>query len=253
MVGKLIKHELRSTMRVAVVPAIIMVLFAVLARIMIETTNTGLMIMVIMFYAFSVMATLLVGYFFGIGSFYRSLFTGNGYLTLSLPVTADQLIWSKLISAITVMFASIVVCILSSCIFLLGAFEDVVFVLKDIFTSLGETIGDFASNEPLFFVETALCAIISVPMSFLVFYAVMSLGQLFTVKNRKLISVLLYVGLIFLWSVLNTTIIADINYKMTEISIHLTMWVQIVFYAGVNVGCYFLVRYIIRNKINLLA
>ena len=253
MVGKLIKHELRNTVRVAVIPAIAMMLLAILARIMIETSNAGLAITILLFYLFSVVATLCIGYFFGISSFYQSLFTGHGYLTLSLPVTPDQLICSKLISAITVMFASIILCIVSSCIFFVGMPEYVLNEILNSFAYIGETIKSFANGEPMFFVELVISMIISIPMSFLVFYAVMSVGQLFTVKNRKFISILLYIGLIFVWSILNQTIFSDINQRMTEVSIHLSMWVQIVFNAAVTVGCYFLVRYIIKNKTNLLA
>lgn len=253
MVGKLIKHELYSTMRVAAIPAIIMILLAVLSRIMIATTNTELAIMIVVFYVFSIMATLCIGYFFGISSFYQSLFTGNGYLTLSLPITPDQLIWSKLISAITVMFASIIVCLLSSCIFLVGMSKEVFDGLLEAFTVIGNLINQYINVEPLLVFEFVLLVIVSVPMSFLVFYAVMSVGQLFTVKNRKAISILIYVGLMFVWETLSTTIVADINERMMEVSPHLAMWVQIVFDAGVTVGCYFLVRYIIKHKVNLLA
>lgn len=253
MVGKLIKHELFSTVRIASIPAAVMVLLAILARIMIETSSVGLAVTIVMFYVFSVIATALIGYFFGIHSFYQSLFTGNGYLTLSLPITADQLIWAKLISAIIVMFASIIICILSTCIFFIGLPAELIDEIKESFNYLGQIINQFANGEPLFFFELVLLFIVGIPMSFLVFYAVMSVGQLFTVKNRKGIAIALYIALIFVWSVINQTIISTIDDKMIEVSIHLYMWVKIVFYALVNVGCYFLVRYIIKNKVNLLA
>ena len=120
MMRKLIKHELLSTIRLAAIPALIMVLLAVLSRIMFETSSVGLAIVLVLFYIFFMFATLFIGFWFGIYSFYQSLFTGTGYLTLSLPITADQLIWSKLLSAIIVEFASAVVCILSACIFFIG-------------------------------------------------------------------------------------------------------------------------------------
>lgn len=253
MVGKLIKHELHNTVRTAAIPAIVMVLLAILARIMFETSSLEVAIVLLVFYIFFMIATLAIGYLFGIYSFYQSLFTPTGYLTLSLPVSPDQLIWSKLISAITVMFASIIVCILSACIFFLGLPQEALDAIYDAFAVLGTLIGQYISAEPMFFVELVLDMIISVPMTFLIFYAVMSVGQLFTVKNRKAISILLYIGLMFVWNILSSTIIADINEKMMEISYHLAMWVQIVFNAAVTVGCYFLVRYIIKNKVNLLA
>ena len=252
MVGKLIKHELFSTVRVAAIPAAVMILLAVLSRITLETSKPGLAIMIIMFYFFFVFATLLIGYFFGIHSFYQSLFTGNGYLTMSLPVTADQLIWSKLISAITVMFASIILTILSACIFFIGLPAEVYEEIEEDLIYIGDII-NLANIEPLFVFELILIFIIGVPMSFLVFYAVMSVGHLFTVKNRKGIAIALYVGLLFVWSTLNQLVIAPILVKATEVSIHLTMWLKIVFYAAVTVGSYFIVRHIIKNKMNLLA
>lgn len=253
MVGKLIKHELYSTVRIAAIPAFIMVLLAILSRILLATTSENLALVILMFYMFSVMATLLVGFFFGIQSFYQSLFTGTGYLTLSQPVTADQLIWSKLISAITVMFASIIVSILSACIFFVGQPAEFFESLGEAFSFIGETIEYLAASEPFFFVELVIYIILSVPMAFLIFYAVMSIGQLFTAKNRKGIAVLLYVGLIFVWSIFSSVALDPLHEKMIDVSIHLDMWMRILFAAAVDVGCYFLVRYIIKNKVNLLA
>ncbi len=253
MVRKLIKHELFSIIRVAAIPAATMLLLAILTRITIETSNAGLAAIIVMFYVFSIFVTLFIGYFFGIHSFYQSLFTSNGYLTLSLPVTPDQLIWSKLIAAIAVMFASIIVCILSACIFFIGLPAEIIEDIANSFAQMGDTLNRFINADPMFFVELVIFIIISVPMSFLVFYAIMCLGQLFTIKNRKVIAILIYIGLMFVWSVLNQSIFGNINYSMSKISIHLTMWVNIAFYGGVAVGCYFLVRFVIKNKVNLLA
>ena len=253
MVGKLIKHELYSIGRVAIIPAGIMVLLAILARIMLATSSISLAIVILMFYIFSVMATVLIGYFFGIQSFYQSLFTGNGYLTLSLPVTADQLIWSKLISAITVMFASIIVSILSACIFFIGLPAETLEEIREDISLFGDILSEFVNVNSLLIFEMILVVIISVPMSFLVFYAVMSVGQLFTVKNRKHIAILLYVGLIFGWSILRQLAFDPLLTLTTKVSVHLTMWLRIIFSAGVTVGCYFIVRHIIKNKVNLIA
>lgn len=253
MVGKLIKHELISTLRIALIPAVVMILLAILSRIMVETTNEWLAFVIIMFYVFAMLATLIIGYLFGVYSFYQSLFTGTGYLTLSLPVTPDQLIWSKLLSAIIVMFSSIIICILSACIFLIGASPDVYAILERIFSIIGEELNYIVNIEPLLVTEFIIHTIVSIPMMFLVFYAIMSIGQLFTTKNRKGMAIALYIGLIFVWNMLSTTVFRAINNMMIEVSIHLYMWVQIVFTIAVDVGCYFLVRFIIKNKVNLLA
>ena len=253
MVGKLIKHELFSIVRIASIPAGAMVLLAVLSRIMLETSSEDLTAIIFMFYIFSVIATLIIGYFFGVHSFYQSLFTGNGYLTLSLPVTADQLIWAKLISAVTVIFASIIVCLLTSLIFFIGLPAKNYLEILEGFSILTMIIYEHITFGPLTIFELILSGIISIPASFLLFYAVMSIGQLFTVKSRKRIAIWLYVGLIFAWSIVRQTAFGPLLEKITEISIHLTMWLRIIFSLGVAVGCYFIVRHIIKNKVNLLA
>lgn len=254
MVGKLIKHELFSTVRTAAIPAAVMVLLAVLARIMLETSSVSLALVIFIFYFFSVITTLLIGYFFGVHSFYQSLFTGNGYLTMSLPVTADQLIWAKLISALTVMFASIIVCLLSALIFFIGLPAEALEEIDEGFMYLGDLLSEYAEGEALFIFEVVLLIIIEIPMSFLLFYAIMCVGQLFTGKNRKGIAIALYVGLIFGYSILKQTAFDPIFQQIAwNVSIHLALWIRIIFYAGVAVGCYFLVRHIIKNKVNLLA
>lgn len=249
MVGKLIKHELRSILRIAIIPAIVMIVLAILSRIMLETSNGSTTFIIVMFYIYSVLATILIGFCFGIRNFYETIFTGTGYLTLSLPVTADQLILSKLISAITITFASYVVSALSACIFFIGASVDIWAYLGDFFVN----IANAASNNPLLFTEIIILGIISIPASFLVLYAIMSVSQLFTVKNRKVIAVLIAVGLYFTVGVLFSSVLFDLFITAKEISIHGLMWGCIIFTAAVDVGCYFLVRHIIKNKINLLA
>ena len=253
MMRKLIKHELLSIVRLATIPAIVMVLLAILSRITLETSNITVAIILVMFYLFFMFATLFIGFWFGIYSFYQSLFTGTGYLTLSLPITPDQLIWSKLLSAIIVEFASAILCIISACIFFIGLPAEMLNAIGEAISILGEAISLFASSEPLFFVELIIWGILFIPMSFLVFYAVMCIGQLFTVKNRKGITILLYVGIMFVWSIFSNVAITPLLIKTTEVSLHLTMWLRIIFCAALDVGCYFIVRHIIKNKINLLA
>ena len=74
MLRKLIKHELINTVRIAAIPAIVTVLLAILSRIMLETSSVEATIVMVIFYVFFMIATLFVGFWFGIYSFYQSLF-----------------------------------------------------------------------------------------------------------------------------------------------------------------------------------
>ena len=152
------------------------------------------------------------------------------------------------------MFFGIIVCLLSGCIFLIGLAEEFYAELGVILQNLGIMFSDIWLSEPLLVVEYVIYEILSIPASFLVFYFIMSIAQLFTVKNRKVIAVLMFLGSAFVLSLLNTTLISPMLDAITNnVSIHLTMWIQIIVIAAVNVGCYLFVRYVLRNKVNLIA
>lgn len=256
MVRKLLKHELYCIFRVAFVPAIIMVLLAIIARVSLISDNNGggATVLLILCFVYAVLATLGVCYFFGISRFFKSLFTGEGYMTLSLPVTADQLIVSKLVSSVITMFAGIIACTLASCIFLIGLPQEVFAEIGNVMEGMEIVMSDMWTSDPALGVEMILMIILSIPAGFLEFYFVMCVAQLFTVKNRKTIAVLLYIGIAFAWSMLDTTLISPMLENITEnVSPHLTMWLEIIFTAALDVGCYLFVRYILKNKVNLIA
>lgn len=254
MVIKLIKHELRSIVRIAVIPAVVMILLAVISRLsLINYTGEGAIPFILtLFYAFALIATLMVSYFIGVSGFFKSLFTGNGYLTLSLPVTADQLIVSKLLASVITMLCGIAVCALSVLIFLIGLPVE---ELQD----LGEIVRMFSlwnfdgGTRALVIFECVFLVLVSIPSGFLFFYAVMAFAQLFTVKNRRGIAIGLFIALIFVWSLLSPYVQDPIMEACYKVSVHLALWVEIAFAVVVAVGCYLLVRYILKNKVNLVA
>ena len=98
MVGKLIKYELMRIARIAAVPAMAMVVLSIALRVsIIDISDSNILFPVfLIFYVIAVVATLVVCVWVGIVRFYRTLFTGEGYMTFSLPVTCDQIIISKL-------------------------------------------------------------------------------------------------------------------------------------------------------------
>lgn len=254
MVIKLLKHELMRIARTAVIPAVIMLVLAVLFRISIINYNGEVALPVVLgaFYVFSMVATLAVCVCVGVVRFYRTLFTSEGYMTLSLPVTANQLIVSKLLASIIALACGVVICVLSALILLLlqagVVVQDILYMLASI---------DWGSitlhPDTLFVIENIIDTIVSIPLIFLLFYLVMALAQLFTVKNRTLIAVMLYVGGAFVWSLFSSMVGDRLLWAAAEISIHLEIWIEIVFAFVVDVVCYCVVRYIIKNKVNLIA
>ncbi len=254
MVIKLLKHELIRIARIAVIPAVIMLVLAVLFRISIINYNGEIALPVILgvFYVFSMVATLAVCVCVGVVRFYRTLFTSEGYMTLSLPVTANQLIVSKLLASIIALVCGFVICVLSALILLLlqpgGVMQEILYILESI-----DLDSITIHPDGLYVIENIIDAIVSIPLTFLLFYLVMALAQLFTVKNRTLIAVMLYVGGAFVWSLFSSMVVEELLWAAAEISIHLKIWIEIVFTFVVDVVCYCVVSYIIKNKVNLIA
>ena len=181
MVGKIMKHELHALFRKLVILYAIVILFAVLLRIVAAVnvpaldgdTYFGLIVVLVMFYSYSLIAACVAATVLGISRFFKTMFTGEGYLTLALPATPAQLIWAKLLSALIASFSSIIVCLLSACIFYIGLDASIGAVFSDIFA----TLDAYFATDPLLATELIVLLISVIPMSMLEFYLIASVGQ----------------------------------------------------------------------------
>lgn len=261
MVRKLLKHELYALSRVLVFLAAAVLLFAVTGRILISVVaaQTGdssvadtLLILIIMFYVFAIFALVIGAYALGINRFYKTLFTGEGYMTLSLPVTPVQLIVGKLLSSLIAIFAAFAVSVISMLIFLVGWNIDVMQMIYQTLGALGETISQVISLDPLSFFERLLCYIFEIPMFLLVVFAVISVGQLFN-SHRKAVTFGILIGVYVVWNILSTALMPQFMNLETYVSVHLANWIKILIYAAIDVGSFFFIKYIIKNKVNLIA
>lgn len=255
MVGKLLKHELFSIFRVIVYPVIVMLALAAISRIlMIGEDVTAVASVFVMFYIFAIVATLFACACIGVSRFYKTLFTGEGYMTMSLPATADQLICAKLLSAIIAFLFGFMACVLGGAVFTAG--DDVLWtMLYDILEGFWSFYVYFPSGSDyaLALAECILLGILQLPFAFLFSYLVMCIGQLFTTKNRSAVSFVLYIVIIFVWSIIFSLAGEPFIEFVSEISVHLMLWIEIVFVAAVSAGCYFAVRYILSHKLNLVG
>ena len=100
--------------------------------------------------------------------------------------------------------------------------------------------------------ENIILSIALIPESFLLFYLVMSIAQLAN-KNRVLIAVALYFGGALAVSIFSSLAGVRIAELLIGLSPHVYAWVQIAFIVAVDIGCYLVVRHIIKNKVNLLT
>lgn len=258
MVGKLIKHELRALFRVLVWISVAVLLFACVSRFLLmsdllsseKTQDILVLVLIICFYVLSILALVVAAWAVAISRFYRSLFTGEGYLTLALPVTAAQLIWAKLLSALIAMIYAAAISFGS--LFILFSGMGTAETVGDILKAFWEIVGALYGGSPLQIAEKAIETVVLLPMSLLAVYAVISLGQLFT-SHRVGMIFLLFVCLYIAISVLGALFTPFEKYLLGFADGHVWAWARIVLFAAVDVGCFFLIHYILRNKVNLIA
>lgn len=254
MVRKLMKHELRALFRILLYLGIVVILLSCVGRLLTAIDPNGYL--GIVFSVMSIWFAVLVcaaAFIASITQFSRSLFTGEGYMTFSLPVTPMQLIWSKLLSAIIASIFGILVAVISCLILMIGLDAEVVQIITDLFSDLFNMLHAFFSYDPMLGVEFILTVIISIPMSLLLFYSIVCIGQLFT-KSRKAITFGIAIAVIIIaLPILDTYCFTPIMNAAEEVSLHLANWIQIVVYAAVDVGCFFLIRYILTHRVNLIV
>lgn len=259
MVGKIIKHELYALFRVLVFLFAAVLLLAVLLRITLlggsgtSAERAGFAALLAVFYAYAMLAAILVALILGISRFYKTIFTGEGYLTLSFSATPAQLIWGKLLSALIAVYSAVAVCILSALIFFAGLDAEFYAQLGDLLADLFSAFGAYYADDPLLIVEQGLVAVAAIPCGTLFFFLVASVGQLFT-AHRKGLTALIAIAAIFVISLLNALVYEPILIAFARnISIHLANWIDILVTLAIDVGCFLLVRYILTHRVNLIV
>lgn len=276
MLGKLIKHEFRATGR------IILPLFAVLTVLSaaagfsmrsIEFTEDMPAIIEIVsalmtagFFAVAV-ATVVIAYAIMISRFYKNLLGDEGYLMLTLPVSAHSHIWAKLIVSV-IWFAATAVVIG----FLMGLFaflvsgSDVYQIIeampsaKELFAMFMAQSGYSTFSFVLFIVEAVVVAVVGMLHICLSFYSAMAVGHSFS--NRKLLySVLAYVVISFVMSIIQS--VAGIamgqdfgaqimfNYRNFGYSMNIMMLKGLVLALVETAVLYGITVFCLKKKINL--
>ncbi len=252
MVGKLMKHELIALFRVLIYIAAIVLVLAVLTRIGMAVNSGEFFGISLAFYIIGVCILSACALIASIQRFWSSFFTGEGYMTFSLPATPAQILIAKMLSALIVMFFSDIVAIGTLAIVGSGLPAEFWAGMNQIFGEVFEMIGSYISSEPLVIVEAVLLVLCSIPMSLLFFYTVMSVGQLLT-KGRKGLTFVIFIGAYWVLSLLEMLILTPIlvNLEM-KFGFHAYLCTQIGIYLALDIAMFFTVRYILMHKVNLI-
>lgn len=202
-----------------------------------------------------------------IKSFYISIFSDEGYLTLSFPKTTDSLLLSKIIANlfwIVMLFITFVIGFLILNISITGSLNDLFVFFTDLLSEYNNLIA-----FP-FYIINGLINYVMIFVLLLLSFSLINLGNL--KKAKILLGILIFIGINY---ILNTcdifidlisfgiAIDADNNilfvfgritsdsYNSNNIVSYLFNIPEFIFDIGVILGGYILTRYLINNKIEI--
>ncbi|MBQ1263327.1 MAG: hypothetical protein IIX89_03455 [Oscillospiraceae bacterium] len=272
MVKKLFKYEFASYLKVLVPFNIVMLSVALFTRLIqffdmdIPVYSTiydivfGLSTMTYFLSTAACFAAVLI---LAVIRFHKNLYSAEGYLSFTLPVTATQHIFVKLGTALALSAITLVSIVVSFAVFSAGDLGiEVVkaadYLLKLLFDKIGINLWFYAF-------ELIVLLIVSLSTSLLFYYTCISLGQLFK-KNR----ILGAVGVYFIFYVATQIISGIVMFSYTIVVstidmvkvgefiakhyiplLHTAFGVGILIYAAVGTAHFFVNRYIMVKKLNL--
>lgn len=267
MLKKLFVHEWHDCWRLmALVNGIVLVLTIIGLFVFRDEFWTGAgdntiagvtMVLYLLVYIVSVCALgFVVSLYFYI-RFYRNLYTDQGYLMHTLPVTKAQLIWSKAFVGVIWHFISVAVLFLSIFTIMFGALASVDG------TTMGQMWQEISAElvlPDLFWVmviEIILLAIASCFFSLFLGYTAVSIGQL--CKKQKVLGAIgAYVVIYIVMQIVSSYATIPLSSFMEKIGSGNDSLVAIAFLflvlvgiALITAGLYFVNAYIMKDKLNL--
>ena len=214
MLGKLLKYEFKSTARIFLPFYIALFGVAVILKLFmaLETTLEIMILPQVLFgilYVALMIAVFSLAYVISCMRFYKNLLGDEGYLMHTLPVKPYLHIWTKLITGVVWLTASICAGLLSVLILALrsGLFSDIAETLDQMFAALGIIINKPSVTATI--VAFTALFVVSIINGFMMFYASMSVGQL--VRGHRIIGAIAsYFAFNILTQIISTVLIVVI-------------------------------------------
>lgn len=209
MVRKLWKHEFAALARTLLPIQGIVLGVAVLCRLiqLFETDHFVYDIVFgssVFFLVVSLVACLVSVTIFGVVRFYRNLFTTEGYLSFTLPVTPAQHIWVKFSTTFVFSLIAAVVTLIAASIAMAGdVLYEVLLAAEYLLNHLIELDGGV--HFLFYLLEFLLWILIGSAGSMLFYYTCISIGQLAR-RNRVLLAIGVYFGFYAASQVLSTVV-----------------------------------------------
>lgn len=282
MLGKLFKYENRAVSKILFPLSIAVILLSVFGAAMLKLNfvfegfyeqenivsnliSTGSNLLMI-FSILAIVSANFVAVFLIMQRYYRNLFTDEGYLTFTLPVTPVQIILSKLFTAI-IWSVIIVLCTIAGVFIFVVFGTSSSFINYEVIDAIKEVWHQIASVELislldwfLFIFEFILMGIVSMVTSFLLIYLSITLGSQIAKKHKILASVGMYFVISSVVSTVESIIMAMImilNFGSLEaeptslFEMYLLFIGAIVVNLIVSVVYFFVNKYVLTNKLNI--
>lgn len=258
MVLKLIKHEFKYLGRYLLLIWVGLVLMIISQRVLIEFRDSDMLLLqiagatAIPVLIFSLIAMHLITFVVVILRFYQNMFTGEGYLTFTLPVKTGQIVFSKLLVGLMIMLVPLIVTVTVGISFLnVNQFTEIAVSFIREYLKAG--------YSPLTLILVGITIVISMIIQIMDFYLAMSFGQLAN-RNKVVFSIIAYIGIYMVKQVVGTLTMVvffmtgyleTLNEKFVPEAINGLMGISLLIAVLALAVEWLLVNYLCKNKLNL--
>lgn len=261
MLGKLIKYEFKATMRsfLAIYASLILtgVLIGIFMFANVEVgMSLGMLIMVALMITLGVLTITVI-----IKRFSKNLLGDEGYLMMTLPVSAKKIVASKIITSVVYLILSTIVVFL---VFVVIMLPSGIGTMKEFIRSMGNVWNYMVMNLLsardiiLNIIITLIIGIVDYVSFILVIYTSLSVGQLKPFnKHRTPVAIIAFFIINMIVSVISdvlSNLLESMNILTAPQSMSMLSASSIytlVFYGVVSVVLFMITSYILEKKLNL--
>ncbi len=270
MLTKLLKYEWKASYKIVMLMNLYIIITTAIGimTLIAQIWNTesesisSLGALLFIFYFLSIALVSAIATIYIAVRFYRSMYTDEGYLIHTLPVTKNQLLISKtIIATIHIALTSVVVLLSMVLLFYFlatkldpAAKAAIAFEVNA--GDLSELTAAFVANKVLKISLIVIYFLMSSIDAVLLCFTGISLGQLFT-KHKIIGSIICYIGLYSILQILSSFAILPFTglTLMSKISLStildIGIMVETVFVIICNILFYFISYYLLNKKLNL--
>lgn len=275
MLGKLVRHEWKSTYRMGCLMLGITLLVTFLGwlsfqsplwrqmgedtyRIAYSPLDFLSIVMLLMYFFMLVGVSYALLIYLGI-HFYRTMYTDQGYLTHTLPVGAHHLLCSKLLVGglwILIVDAGVVLSIMAVLGTLFGRFVPDEYTLhaawRELVPFLREFFTLFGLDYGFYLVLLILSAVVGPFVSAAILFGSITVGQIFS-RARALMAILCYLGVGMANSLIATVVQSAAGYMAAsyDVWMNVSMNASLIVQVIAAVLLYFASYHIITKKLNM--